>query len=895
MAVAIVRAWALVLVIAPAMVHASHPTHAPELQRLGRSARVTIVGSPVHVPAGGVLRLDGPVVVQGTLFAAAAGARIEASPGAFLVIDRSSRMDIRGTVYEPVVFTCANGASEPGCWSGLTVLGQATINHGVANSPATPRAAQGCRNAMWEGQPYGGCADDDSSGVLSYVRVQYATFGVQLRGVGSRTRVEFLQVHRSLGQGVEVIGGTAPLRHVALTTNAQFGLSWAGGWRGRAQFVVIQQDPSGFAGGILGRNGLQPLSDHDALPRSAPQLANVTMVTRGGPGNPYAGAPPRAIALERGTAGRLHNVMLVEPSRALDVDDAATCAQVFSGNLVMAGITIVFPGDITDPDTDAAPCVDETGDVRLLANANPTVVTDPAEGVRQLSGAIDLLLPDLRPMPGTRAFSAPGVPPPSGGFFEFAEYVGAVQPNAGRNDIPWYSGWTIGEVLPPPGLSTVRGVALGGGRGGLAGVQVRALPSGASTLTDGVGGFELAAVPAGPVELIVGDSPGCAAGSATLVAHVGVPVTAAVAAECSGPGGVAVSLSVGDLHVCGLGADAIPRCWGRNASGQIGDSSTTDRRLPTPVAGTGAGRAAVGAGGAHSCAVASDGTAACWGLNSSGQLGLGTAGAPRTTPATVAGVWVMTTGGVNHTCALKATGHAWCWGDNGAGQLGNGTLLSSRFPTPIQSDTRFAWLDAGDAHTCGLSVEGLLWCWGNNSFGQLGDSTTTSRTIPTRVRTTALYGRVAAGGLHTCAVDRVGTARCWGANPDGQLGDGTQVGRTAPVVVGDTNRRYVRITAGFRHSCSLTMVGVAECWGANTSGRLGDGTDATRLVPVPVAGAHDYRLIGAGASFTCGLTVSRTLRCWGSNLFGQLGDGMVSDRFVPGLVDGGALFGPPLP
>jgi alpha-tubulin suppressor-like RCC1 family protein len=79
------------------------------------------------------------------------------------------------------------------------------------------------------------------------------------------------------------------------------------------------------------------------------------------------------------------------------------------------------------------------------------------------------------------------------------------------------------------------------------------------------------------------------------------------------------SITVGATHACGLTSDGTAYCWGDNASGQLGDSSTTVRTTPTPVAG-GLKFTSINAGLLHTCALTADGAAVCWGRNDAGEL-----------------------------------------------------------------------------------------------------------------------------------------------------------------------------------------------------------------------------------------------------------------------------------
>jgi alpha-tubulin suppressor-like RCC1 family protein len=77
--------------------------------------------------------------------------------------------------------------------------------------------------------------------------------------------------------------------------------------------------------------------------------------------------------------------------------------------------------------------------------------------------------------------------------------------------------------------------------------------------------------------------------------------------------------------------------------------------------------------------------------------------------------------GGGHTCAVAEDGTASCWGYNTSGQLGDGTTEYRETPTPVAGSIRFATLSAGDSHTCGVTPEGVLYCWGDNRNGKLGD------------------------------------------------------------------------------------------------------------------------------------------------------------------------------
>lgn len=201
-------------------------------------------------------------------------------------------------------------------------------------------------------------------------------------------------------------------------------------------------------------------------------------------------------------------------------------------------------------------------------------------------------------------------------------------------------------------------------------------------------------------------------------------------------------VAAGDGFSCSMMADGHAYCWGRNDRGQLGDGSTTDRDLPVLVGGgvTFDTATSITTGSAHACARKLDGAVYCWGANDRGQLGDGTT-VDRVVPTPVAGTTTFASlalGGA-HTCGLTPDGSGWCWGANDAGQLGAGTFGGSvSTPQRVAHSAPLQKIAAGGQHTCALSIgtlagSGRPYCWGLNADGQLGDGTTTNRSVPTAV------------------------------------------------------------------------------------------------------------------------------------------------------------------
>jgi alpha-tubulin suppressor-like RCC1 family protein len=351
-------------------------------------------------------------------------------------------------------------------------------------------------------------------------------------------------------------------------------------------------------------------------------------------------------------------------------------------------------------------------------------------------------------------------------------------------------------------------------------------------------------------------------------------------------------VATGEHHTCALKGDGTLWCWGRNAQGQLGDGTNTNRALPVQVVALDNNVKGVAAGANHTCAVEKDGSLWCWGMNDGGQLGTGKAGGNANTPAQVvplATSVASVAAGYRHTCAIKIDGTLWCWGANAYGQLGDGTSTTSPIPVQVPALSGVAQVTCGAHYTCSRTMAGAVRCWGEGQYGELADGTTSARSTPapaTALGATPIT-QIDAGSFHGCARTAVGTAICWGASGYGQVGDGSIASETRPLAV-PLQGTVQQAGTGWAFSCALGE-GKVWCWGANDFGQLADGTALDRFAPVNVPlgdATTEVVEIAIGGWHACARTKTNEVWCWGANWLGQLGNGMtINAKLTPVLID----------
>jgi alpha-tubulin suppressor-like RCC1 family protein len=372
---------------------------------------------------------------------------------------------------------------------------------------------------------------------------------------------------------------------------------------------------------------------------------------------------------------------------------------------------------------------------------------------------------------------------------------------------------------------------------------------------------------------------------------------------------VPTKIATGFYTSCAVKSDGTAYCWGTEYCGALGNNSdggmqcgmtgwwyaddylrATLQHSPVKVQGiTNAVAIARGVGNMHNCVVKSGGTVSCWGYDTYGQVGDGVTQPDVTSPLTVHNLSNVVSAvlGVDHSCALLSDSTVKCWGDNSTGAIGNGDPCSSSSCSGVGATTvlvapgtpldQVHGIYAGKYHTCALRTDGSVWCWGYNFHGQLGNGTLNDSPYAVRSNFPAALD-CTTGGQFTCVRDVDNALWCAGYNDYGGFGipaPDPVAPVPNPVKTLTFSSSLVALTAGVDDTCAIvSQVGgspnVAQCWGDNYYGELGDGTRDPSLTPVTALGLTNVTEISADENHTCA-TMAGSVYCWGDNAGAQVG------------------------
>jgi hypothetical protein len=384
------------------------------------------------------VRIQSPVVLT-----IQAGTKIygENTSQGTLIIKPGAKIVAVGTELNPIVFTSEftkpGSVNNPyyGDWGGIILLGNARIN--VTGGTA---AIEG------PGDAYGGTNDDDNSGVMQYVRIEYPGIafslnneinGLTFGGVGKGTTIDHIQVSYSGDDSYEWFGGNVNCKNLIAYKGWDDDFDSDFGFSGKLQFLLSVRDPQ--VADQSQSNGFE--SDNDGsgslnTPITSPTWWNVTLI------GPLANSSTsinslyrRGMHLRRSSRNKISNALIMGWPTGVRIDGANTIQACIDGNMWIDNSII---SGWTSGSLDTANANNMTFDVNnwFTSNSGRTYSTN-AEVM--LTDPFNLTLPNLTPLAGSPVLTGAAAPPNDGFFDVTAAYLGALSDNPAEN---WTLNWT---------------------------------------------------------------------------------------------------------------------------------------------------------------------------------------------------------------------------------------------------------------------------------------------------------------------------------------------------------------------------------------------------------------------------------------------------------------------
>lgn len=389
--------------------------------------RTWLIRGFVYVVDGAVLNIEPGTVIFG-----------EKTTKGTLIIERGGKIFARGEADRPIVFTSQQpmGQRAHGDWGGIIICGRArnNLNGGEAQVEGGPRSK------------YGGNIDNDNSGVLQYVRIEFPGIalspnnevnGLTLGSVGSETQIDHVQVSYSGDDSYEWFGGNVSAKYLVALRGVDDDWDIDAGFNGKIQFGVSLRDPQ--VADISGSNGIE--ADNNSypnfnLPRTTAVLSNMTIIgplrDTSDPINPLFRVGAH---LKKNTALNLMNsVIMGWPTGGLLLDgagvtNAANGDTLEVKNTSVAGVSLPYvrtnQAAFNAIDWFNRPAYDNAhfGAGSELQIINPFDLTEP-----------NFALVPTSPLINAASFSDPKLQDP---FFTRVQHVGAI---GSIGD--WTQGWT---------------------------------------------------------------------------------------------------------------------------------------------------------------------------------------------------------------------------------------------------------------------------------------------------------------------------------------------------------------------------------------------------------------------------------------------------------------------
>jgi hypothetical protein len=361
-----------------------------------------------------------------------------------LIVERGAKIIANGTSNQPVIFTSGKSAGQraPGDWGGIIILGKARINQ-----PGGEATIEGGVS-----RKYGGgvnAKDDDNSGVLRYVRIEFAGVaaqpnseinGLTLGGVGRGTVIENIQVSYANDDAYEFFGGTVNCKNLVALATADDDFDFDFGYTGMIQFAVAIRDPKFVDAGDAG-NGIECDNENPysgRTPFTRPVLSNFTII---GPNNAAGTAANHNFGnrWRRGTRFVFNNSILLGSQKGgFSIESNAAAGAYKRGESEFKNNIIYSVKDSVRTGSDVASDTLTKSQMLLKVASDGCNLVSIAEAFNLLANPFNLTNPDFRPSSGSIAFNGAFFSGDlANSFFQSTTFRGAF----GIQN--WLAGWTF--------------------------------------------------------------------------------------------------------------------------------------------------------------------------------------------------------------------------------------------------------------------------------------------------------------------------------------------------------------------------------------------------------------------------------------------------------------------
>ena len=416
------------------------------------------ITSNLTLKANKIYKLRGLVyVTNGATLTIEPGTKIvgEADKNGALIITRGSKIMAEGTAANPIIFTSEKPSPKRGDWAGVVILGNAPTNASFGGQNGVGEIEGGINNSEGLGL-YGGNNAADNSGVLKYVRIEYAGYaflpdkevnGLTFGGVGNGTTVDYVEVAYANDDSFEWFGGTVNCSHLISYKGLDDDFDTDNGYSGNVQFGIAVRDPQ--VADVSGSNAFE--SDNDAngsslTPQTSATFSNMTII---GPINSAAPGAinslfQNALQIRRNSSISVFNSvftgfpvgLFIDATKGTPTDNNIVGNQLFFENNILAGNTTPLK---FGPST-SSPTTYTLADLTTWFNAKGNTILASTADVK-LAGAWAPAgtTPNFTPTAGSPLLTGGAFTNPKlATWFTQVTYRGAVKD---ANDT-WYAGWT---------------------------------------------------------------------------------------------------------------------------------------------------------------------------------------------------------------------------------------------------------------------------------------------------------------------------------------------------------------------------------------------------------------------------------------------------------------------